>query len=50
MPPDRLVNMFRVCAVSLQVVSVFSVEQDASHYPRVKMEEGVGNHLGEVCQ
>ena len=38
---DRLVDRARVCAVSLQVVSLFSVEQEAIHYPRVDGGDGV---------
>lgn len=37
----RLVDMARVCAVSLQVTYVFSVEQEAIHYPRVDGGDGV---------
>lgn len=33
--------MARVCAVSLQVTSVFSVEQEAIHYPGVDGGDGV---------
>lgn len=45
-----LVDMVRVCAVSLQVVSVFSVEQEAGRRPRMRMEEVVSNRLGELGQ
>lgn len=50
MQSGMLVDMVRVCAVSLQVVSVFLVEQEAGPHPRMRMEEEVSKCLGELGQ